>query len=105
MNSHHLEASRQEEDEDHGGEEDRPGPHGHEPEIGRVGQLGLDMWICPESGKSVKSEQPTEPGKLGSGMIVTTMTYYVGSNHFQGTDIVKRRNLLKSKLINNLLSK
>ena len=39
------------------------------------------------------------------GMAVTIMTYYDGSNHFEGiTDLVKRRKSIK-KLTNNLLSK
>ena len=43
--------------------------------------------------------------RVFGGMVVTTMTYYDGSNHFEGiTDLVKRRNLIE-KLINDLLSK
>ena len=42
---------------------------------------------------------------VGGGKIVTTMTYYDGSNHLEGiTDLVKRRKLIE-KLITNLLSK
>ena len=44
-------------------------------------------------------------GRVGGGMVVTTMTYYDGSNHFEGiTDLVKRRKSIE-KLTNNLLSK
>ena len=43
--------------------------------------------------------------RVGGGMVVTTMTYYDGSNHFEGTtDLVKRRKSIE-KLTNNLLSK
>ena len=42
---------------------------------------------------------------VGGGKIVTTMTYYDGSNDLEGiTDLVKRRKLIE-KLITNLLSK
>ena len=42
---------------------------------------------------------------VGGGMIVTTMTFYDRSNHFEGImDLVKRRKPIE-KLINNLLSK
>ena len=42
---------------------------------------------------------------VGGGMIVTTMTYYDGSNHFEAiTDLVKRTKPIK-KLINNVQSK
>ena len=43
--------------------------------------------------------------RVSGGMVVTTMTYYDGSNHFEGiTDLVKRRKSIE-KLTNNLLSK
>ena len=42
---------------------------------------------------------------VGGGKIVTTMTYYDGSNDLEGiTALVKRRKLIE-KLITNLLSK
>ena len=43
--------------------------------------------------------------RVGGGMVVTTMTYYDGSHHFECiSDLVKSRKSIE-KLTNNLLSK